>query len=259
MRTKTIQGKLWSAAPHYWSKHFEPYFLPIYKTVLQQLQLTDDTILLDAGCGSGLFTQMAVKTGAQVTGVDAAPGLLEVARQRSSQANFLEEDLEAMPFADQSFDVITGFNSFQYAGNFDNALKEAVRILKTGGRLVIAIWNKPELSDATQVLKAICSLLPPPPPGTPSPFILSEDGRIESICEGLGLRLIYKTNVACPFLYHSSSDGLKSFMGTAPAAAVNQTNNKTVEETISNALKQFHITDDICFLQNSFLLFILRK
>ena len=47
--------------------------------------------------------------------MDAAPGLLEVARKRNPQNNFIEEDLEAMPFNDESFDVVTGFNSFQYA------------------------------------------------------------------------------------------------------------------------------------------------
>src|SRR6266540_3566739 len=134
----------------------------MYKKVLEQLDLSEDTLLLDAGCGSGLFSSMAIETGAQVIGIDAAPGLLEVARERNPQNNFLEEDLEAMPFADNSFHVITGFNSFQYAGSFENALLEAKRVLKPGGRLVIGIWDKPEMNDATHVLKAIGSLMPPP-------------------------------------------------------------------------------------------------
>src|SRR6186997_2005226 len=120
MSTKSIQGKLWGIAPQYWSKHFEPYFLPMYKKVLEQLKLSADTLLLDAGCGSGLFSSMAIESGAQVIGIDAAPALLEVARTRNPQNNFMEEDLEAMPFADNSFDIVTGFNSFQYAGNFEN-------------------------------------------------------------------------------------------------------------------------------------------
>ena len=121
MSTKTIQGKLWSIAPQFWAKHFEPWFLPMYKKVLDELKLTEDHLVLDAGCGSGLFTSMAINTGAQVIGVDAAPGLLEVARQRNPRNNFMEEDLEALPFASNSFSVVAGFNSFQYAGNFENA------------------------------------------------------------------------------------------------------------------------------------------
>jgi SAM-dependent methyltransferase len=260
MSTKTIQGKLWSVAPQYWAKHFEPWFLPMYRNVLDQLQLNDKQLVLDAGCGSGLFSYLAIKTGAEVIGVDAAPGLLEVARERNPQNNFLEEDLEALPFTENSFDVVAGFNSFQYAGSFDNALSEAKRVLKPKGRLVLGIWDKPEMSDATNILKAIGSLLPPPPPGTPGPFALSEDGKIESHFNKNGLKLTYKTTVNCPFLYRSKADGVKSFMGTGPAAAaVNNSNKQTVEETIANALKPYRVADEFYFLQNQFLVFIAEK
>ncbi len=255
-----MQGKLWSIAPTYWSQHFEPYFLPVYKKVLEQLKLTEETLLLDAGCGAGLFSSMAVSEGAQVIGIDAASGLLEVARQRSPENNFMEEDLEALPFADNSFNVVAGFNSFQYAGNFEKALQEAKRVLKSKGRLVIAIWDKPELSEATEVLKAIGTLLPPPPAGTPGPFALSEDGRIEAILKNNGLKLTYKSTVACPILYHKLSDGVKSFMGTGPAAAAcNHAEEKKIKEVIAQALQPFHLTEDLYHLQNQFLVFIAEK
>jgi SAM-dependent methyltransferase len=260
MSTKAIQGKLWSIAPQYWAKHFEPWFLPVYKKVLEQLKLTKNETVLDAGCGSGLFSRMAINTGAQVTGVDAAPGLLEVARMRNPQNNFMEEDLEALPFADNSFDVVVGFNSFQYAGSFEKALQEAKRVLVPGGKLVLAIWDKPEMSDATQVLKAIGALLPPPPPGTPGPFALSEDGKMESILSQNDFKLVYKERVPCPFLYANIDDGIKSFMGTGPAAlAINANNKATVEQTIKHALEAFHVADDFHFLQNHFLFFIAEK
>lgn len=260
MSTKTIQGKLWSVAPQYWANHFEPWFLPMYKKVMEQLNLSEEYLLLDAGCGSGLFSNMAIRAGAEVIGIDAAPGLLEIARKRNPKNNFLEEDIEALPFADNNFDVVAGFNSFQYAGSFERALAEAKRVLKPGGKLVLGFWAKPELSEATHVLKSIGSLLPPPPPGTPGPFALSEDGKIESVFGSSGLKLTYKSMVACPFLYASLADGIKSFMGTGPAAAaINHTDKKTVEDTIAKALKPFNVTDDLHFLQNHFLVFIAEK
>ena len=136
MSTKQIQGKLWSIAPTYWSQHFEPFFLPMYKKTLAQLTLTNDTMLLDAGCGAGLFSSMAIRQGAQVIGIDAAPGLLKLARKRNPENNFLEEDLETLPFTDNSFDIVTGFNSFQYAGDFEKSIREAKRVLKENGKLV---------------------------------------------------------------------------------------------------------------------------
>ena len=260
MSTKTVQGKLWSIAPQYWSKYFEPYFLPIYREVLDKVDISNATSLLDAGCGSGLFSSMAIAAGAEVTGVDAAPGLLAIARERNPKNSFLEEDLEALPFADDSFDVVTGYNSFQYAGHFESALKEAKRVLRKGGKLVMAIWDKPELSDGTTVLKAIGSLLPPPPPGTPGPFALSEDGKVESVFQKLGLTKVYKTQVACPFIYQSLNSAVKSFMGTGPAAAaLNSNSSEVVEQTIANALKPYHVTDDLYFMHNNFLLFVAEK
>ncbi len=260
MSTKTIQGKLWSIAPQYWSQLFEPIFLPMYKKVLEQLELNEDLSLLDAGCGSGLFSSLAIETGAEVTGIDAAAGLLELARKRNPQNNFLEEDLEALPFKDNSFDVVAGFNSFQYAGSFEKAVLEAKRVLRPGGKLVIGIWDKPEASDATHILKAIGTLLPPPPAGTPGPFALSEDGKMESVLQGCGLKLLNKTKVPCPALYKNLDDATKSFLSTGPAAAALNSNSKsTVEKVIKEAFKPFRIVDDLHFLENNFLFFIAEK
>jgi SAM-dependent methyltransferase len=260
MSTKAIQGKLWSAAPEYWAQHFEPWFLPMYKKVLDLLELNSNHLLLDAGCGAGLFSNLALKTGAEVIGVDAAPGLLSIARRRNPQNNFLEEDLEELPFADNTFHVVTGFNSFQYTGDLGKALMQAKRVLKPNGRLIVAIWNRPELSDATQVFRAIGTLLPPPPPGMPGPFVLSEDGKIEGSFINAGLKLIYKTHAICPFLYSSLADAVKGFMGTGPAAAaINNSDKHTVEATIGRALHAFQLADGFHFLQNNFLVYIAVK
>jgi SAM-dependent methyltransferase len=260
MSTKAMQGQLWSVAPQFWSRHFEPYFMPIYREVVKQLHLTEETMLLDAGCGSGLFTNVAARTGAQVMGVDAARGLLQIARLRNPGINFLEEDLEVLPFADSSFHAVTAFNSFQYAGQFENALIEAKRVLKKYGRLVIGIWDLPENSDATAILKAIGSLLPPPPPGTPGPFALSEEGKIDGMCTRNGLKLIYKDIIACPMLFHSENEAVKSFMGTGPAASALKAADKgLVEKTIARAFEPFKLTEDMYFLQNRFKVFIAEK
>lgn len=260
MGTQTIQGKLWSVAPPHWTRHFEPYFMPIYRQVFEQINLKKNQTLLDAGCGSGLFSSLAIKRGAQVTGVDAAPGLLEIARLRNPGNDFFEGDLEALPFDDNSFDVVTGFNSFQYAGSFENALREARRVLKPGGKLVTAIWDKPENSDGTEILKAIGKLLPPPLPGTPGPFALSEDGKVESVLENVGLGSVRKIKVPCAFLYQSLGDATKSYLGTGPAAAAMNHNEKAVvEAAIANAFAPFELPEGLYFQQNSFLLFIAQK
>ena len=60
-----------------------------------------------------------------------------------------------MPYADASFDVITGFNAFQYAASPQAALAEARRVARAGGAIVVATWGLPEDCDAAGRLKAL--------------------------------------------------------------------------------------------------------
>lgn len=76
---------------------------------------------------------LSASLGATVAGLDASEALLEIARERTPGGDFRRGDLEALPFEDDSFDLVTGFNSFQYAGNAAQALREAGRVTRPGG------------------------------------------------------------------------------------------------------------------------------
>jgi SAM-dependent methyltransferase len=260
MQTKEVQGKLWSSAPSDWVNYLEPTFIPMYEAVLNKLELDDDKMLLDAGCGSGLFLNMVEGTGASIHGFDAAPGLLEVAKKRLPSITLLIEDLETAPFNDETFDVVTGFNSFQYAGSFENALKEAKRVTKKDGKVVIGIWGKEEDCDAGTVLKKVGSLLPPPPPGTPGPFALSQEGRVESICQSIGLRVIDKQTVFCPWQFSGDEELIKAFMCTGPCVkAAQNVGEELVKETILRSSQPYNLADEIYYMHNYFTFFIAEK
>ena len=59
-----------------------------------------------------------------MSGLDAAEALLDVARKRTPSGDFRQGEMEELPFADGTFDVVTGFNSFQYAADPVNALRQ---------------------------------------------------------------------------------------------------------------------------------------
>jgi ubiquinone/menaquinone biosynthesis C-methylase UbiE len=260
MQTKDIQGKLWSTAPSDWATFLEPTFIPLYQEVLKHIDLDEEKMILDAGCGSGLFLTMASSTGARVVGIDAAPGLLEITKQRLPGVSLLIEDLEALPFIDGTFDVVTGFNSFHYAGSFQNALAEARRVVKRHGTVVIGIWGKEENCEATAVHKAVGSLLPPPIPGMPGPFTLSEEGKVEELCASVGLKVMRRISVLCPWKFNNNEELLKGFLSTAPCVkAVEQVGEEKVKETILNSSQPFNIADDVYFMRNSFTFFITEK
>lgn len=260
MQTREVQGKLWSTAPADWAAFLEPTFIPMYQEVLSNVNPDEEQSMLDAGCGSGMFLHMVSKTGCTVHGIDAAAGLLDITRKRLPEATLLIEDLESLPFGDESFDLVTGFNSFQYAGSFQNALTEAARVLKNSGKLVIGIWGKEQDCDASNVLSAVLTHLPPPPPGTPGPFALSEDGKIESICKSAGLKVVKKFEVFCPWLFRSEEELQKAFMSTGPCVkAAALVGPAVVEETILKSAALFNLVDETYFMRNYFNVFITEK
>lgn len=260
MKTKVTQGKLWSTAPQDWAKYLEPTFIPLYRAVLKQLNLNKETTLLDAGCGSGLFLTMVAQAGVKIYGIDAAPGLMKLTKERVSSGTFLLEDLEEIPFGENSFDIVTGFNSFQYAGDKAAALAQAKRVVRPGGKIVLGLWDEPRFCDSSLVFSSLAALLPPPPPDAPGPWALSSEGTMAKMSQDLGLRIIYKEKVACPWMYTSLEDMYKAFMCTGPAVKAAETLGvEKVKEVIAKSSEPFRLTDEVYFMNNYFNFFILQK
>ena len=136
-KTGKLNGRLWGARARDWSDLQEPMTRRVYDAVFQRIGVSADTNYLDVGCGSGLAAQLAAERGAKVSGVDAAENLLAIAQSRVPAGQFRVADLEELPFPDKTFDVVTGFNSFQYAANPDAALAQAKRVAKSGRCVVI--------------------------------------------------------------------------------------------------------------------------
>lgn len=166
-RTSENNGRLWGARAHDWADIQEGTVRPVYEAVIERTGVRSGTRYLDVGCGAGMAAQIAASHGAEVTGIDAADALLEIARSRVPEADFQQGDMEELPFADQTFDVVTGFNSFQYAGNAVVALAEARRVTKADGSVIIMTWGDPEGMEAASLVAAMRPLMPPPPPGAP--------------------------------------------------------------------------------------------
>jgi ubiquinone/menaquinone biosynthesis C-methylase UbiE len=102
---------------------------------------------------------MAADRGAIVAGVDAAGPLIEVAAERTPEGDFRVGDMETLPWPDDSFDIVTGFSSFQFADDKARALGEARRVSR--GQVAVVIPSRVPESGITQVFKPLfpCSLL----------------------------------------------------------------------------------------------------
>jgi SAM-dependent methyltransferase len=238
--TARVQGALWGTDAETWAEVQEPVCNPLYEAAFRELAVRAGTRLLDAGCGAGGACAIAAALGAEISGFDASHTLLEVASRRVPEGDFQQGELESLPYADSSFDAVTGFNSFQYAAQPVNALREACRVLKPDGRVLVATWGAPERCEAFGYIKALGALLPPPPPRAPGPFALSEDGALELLVEEAGLRPLDRADVDCPWLYPDLPTALRGLLAAGPAIrAIQEVGREAVERGATEAIAPF--------------------
>ena len=124
----TAQADLWGERARDWADVMEGWNgwgVPLYRHVLERVTVVSGTSVLDVGCGAGRFCRIVADRGARVAGLDATAPLVEIARERTPDGDFRVADMEDLPWEDDSFDVVTGFNSFFIAGDMVNALREA--------------------------------------------------------------------------------------------------------------------------------------
>jgi SAM-dependent methyltransferase len=260
MGSRDKQAALWGKRPGDWASIQEQTGQAGYSYALNLLNLQGSETLLDIGCGSGMFCSLARQAGAQVTGIDATPGLIEQAKLRDPAVAFAVGEMEELPFGDESFDVVTGFNSFQYAANVPNALAEAKRVLKSGGRLSAMIWGEPEDCQAASFLIAAGSLMPPPPPGAPGPFSLTENHLLEKILIETGFEIIYNNDIPSVWTYPDKDTALKGLISSGPVSnAIAHSGLETVTQAIADSMSPFVQPDGSIVYHNKFRVVTVKK
>lgn len=237
-------GVLWGARAADWATLQEVQCKPVYEAVMKRLHVGPDTHYLDAGCGAGMAAQLAEERGAQVSAFDASESLLAIARTRLKSAITEQGDLEALPFEDASFDVVTGFNSFQYAAHPGRALAEGRRVSKRGGMVAIVTWGPPEGMPAAKLVSALRPLMQPPPAGAPGPFALSNEAALRDFATGAGLEPQEVFDVESPFCYGSLEDGIRGLGSSGVAAKARQNSgDAAVDRAHAVALAEFRQAD----------------
>lgn len=104
-------------------------------------EILDDVpagVALDAACGTGRIAAYLSEQGHQVIGVDSSPDMLTVARHRLPTAEFRLGELDHLPVADESVDIVTCALSLSHLAELGPAMSEFARVLRPGGHLVIS-------------------------------------------------------------------------------------------------------------------------
>ena len=120
--------------------------------LLSVVQSGNATRTLDVAAGAGNVAQASVEKGAQVVGVDFSTAMLAQARKQYPEVDFCEGDAEALPFADNIFDAVVINFGLLHFGNPEQALTEAYRVLRPGGRIGFTVWAIPEAATGFQIM-----------------------------------------------------------------------------------------------------------
>lgn len=146
------------------------------KDFIDRLGIQPGSKVLDVACGTGNLALPAARLGANVTGVDIAPNLVEQARANAAreglQAQFDEGDAEALPYDDASFDTVVTMYGAMFAPRPDVVAAELLRVTKPGGRIAMGNWTPAGFIG--QMFKALSAHVTPPA-GMPSPVLWGKD------------------------------------------------------------------------------------
>ena len=220
MGTGKEQAELWGPGARDWSDYNEPMCTPFYEAVLDAAGVGPGTALLDAGCGGGFALLLAARRGAVVSGFDVTPALLDIARERVPAATLAVADLEdALPFAPGSFDLVTAFNSVQYAADPVAAVKSLSQLVRTGGLISLLVWGPPEGCESGVMFAELGPLLPPPPAEAPGAIAWSEDGQLERLAALAGLTPVAVEDVPNPLIYPDLATAVRTQLSSGPARA----------------------------------------
>ncbi|HEX4033025.1 MAG TPA: methyltransferase domain-containing protein [Solirubrobacteraceae bacterium] len=247
------QRALWSTRPREWAQLAEPQNHALFERLLDLTAAGPGTRLLDLGCGSGYAAALAVGRGARVSGVDIAPALLAIARERTPQGDFREAQIEALPFADGAFDVATAVNALQFAAEPPLAIAEAARALRGGGRFAAAAFAEPERNEGTVLHLAMKELSEQGQADGYAPYSLSEEGALTAALSAAGLAVEEEGELPVVWSYRDAGDALLALLASAGGArAVRAAGEPRVREVLDQQLAQFERPDGAIAIRNVF-------
>lgn len=118
---------------------------PMALWALSHLKITESAVVLDAGCGGGknIANLLGRITNGKVYGVDYSPASVEKAKKHNKKAlalgkaEILQASVSSLPFSNETFDIVTAFETVYFWPDLINDFKEVKRVLNKGGRFLI--------------------------------------------------------------------------------------------------------------------------
>jgi SAM-dependent methyltransferase len=245
-------GPLWGSRPRDWAASEEQQ-VPTYEEALRRVPVAPGRRVLEVGCGTGVFLRLAADRGAWVYGLDASDALLDLARTRVPEAELLRGDMQLLPYEDDAFDLVAGFNCFFFADDMVAALSEAGRVAKPGAPVVIQVWGRPERCEL-EAMKAVArTYFPAPPPGAPPAPALWKPGVLEGIAAAAGLTPQDAFDVSWAYRYEDDDTLARDMLAVGGLAELaGPARVDELRASILDALAPYRTADGAYRLENEF-------
>ncbi len=236
--------------------------VPLYEAVYEHLEIGPGSRVLGLDCGAGLALLLAASRGAAVTGVEADPGRLALARERllpdpesgaphwDAQLGDGSEGVPAQPAAGRPT-LVTAFDALAHP----ESVAEAAARLERGTPVVLAGWGPPERCSAAPVLRVAARL------ADPSARCWQPSGRddLEDLAVRAGLRPDGSGRVACPFGYAGMDSAVRGLLSTGLYdAAMRATEESQVIKELTEALHPYLRADGTVWMPNLFRYVVAR-
>jgi len=175
---KQRQSVMWGKGPY---QRVTETITDIHENVIESLAPGAGDRWLDLACGTGAVGERAAAAGANVTGLDLAPVLIETAKERAQELGleieYVVGDVERLSLPDASFDKVSSACGIMFAPDHEAAARELARVTAPEGRIALANWTP--TGGLAKMFKVMAPYQPAPPPS--SPFDWGDEGRVREL------------------------------------------------------------------------------
>jgi SAM-dependent methyltransferase len=175
---KQRQSVMWGNGPY---QRITETLLDIHEQVIERLAPEPGDRWLDLACGTGAVAERAAAAGADVTGLDLAPVLIDTAKERADRLGldirYVVGDSERLEFDDASFDKVSSTCGIMFSPDHEASARELARVTRPGGRIALASWTP--AGGLAKMFKVMAPYMPAPPPS--SPFDWGDESKVREL------------------------------------------------------------------------------
>lgn len=180
---KQAQRAMWAAGDY---AALSPYIAGVGERVVERAGVEPGMRVLDVACGTGNAAMPAARAGAEVTGLDLVPELLEAGRQKAAaeglEIEWVEGDAEELPFDSSSFDRVFSTFGHMFAPRHRQTADGMARVCREGGAVAICCWT-PE-GTVGDIFRASSAYAPPPPDYASPPILWGTEDHVREMFDG---------------------------------------------------------------------------